>query len=40
MQWMLIEKEKEIEYAMYVGSRAIWPKTVGKKREEGEERKE
>jgi len=26
----LIEKEEEIEYAMYVESRAIWPKIAGK----------
>jgi len=27
---MLIEEEREIECAMCVESRAIWPKTVGK----------
>jgi len=37
MQWMLIEKEGEIEHAMYVGSRTIWPETVGKGRKEREE---
>jgi len=36
MQWILIEKEKKIEYAMCVGSRAIWPKTVSKERKERE----
>jgi len=30
----LIEKERETEHAMYVESRAIWPKTIGKKRKE------
>ena len=34
MQWMLIEEEGEIECAMYVKSEAIWPKIVGKEREE------
>ena len=37
MQWMLIEEEREIERTMCVGSRAIWPKTVGKEKEEREE---
>ena len=36
MQWILIEKEKKIEYAMCVGSGAIWPKTVSKERKERE----
>jgi len=31
---MLIEEEGKIECTMYVESRAIWPKTVGKEREE------
>ena len=40
MQQMLIGEKKKIEYTICMKSRAIWPKTVGKKREEGEERKE
>jgi len=31
---MLIGKERKIEYTMCVESGAIWPKTVGKGREE------
>jgi len=34
---MLIEEERETEYAMCVESRAIWPKTVGKERQEKRE---
>ena len=32
MQWMLIEKEREIECAIIVKSLAIWPKIVGRRR--------
>jgi len=31
---MLIKEEREIEHTMYMGSEAIWPKTVGKERRE------
>ena len=37
MQQMLIEEERETEHAMCVESRAIWPKTVGKERQEKRE---
>jgi len=30
MQWMWIGEEEEIGHAMYVESRAIWSKIVGK----------
>jgi len=36
MQWILIGEKGEIECAMYIRSGAIWPKTVGKGREERE----
>jgi len=35
MQWIWIEEKKGIKSAIYVGNRAIWPKTTrrgGKKR--------
>jgi len=31
---MLIEEEREIEHAIYIGSGTLWPKTVGKERKE------
>jgi len=34
---MLIGEERETEHAMCVESRAIWPKTVGKERQEKRE---
>jgi len=34
---MLIKEERKIEHAMCVGSRTIWPKTVGKGKEERRE---
>ena len=34
MQQMLIGEKKKIEYTICMKSRAIWPKTVGKGREE------
>jgi len=34
MQWMLIEEEREIGHASYVENGAIWPKIVGKEKEE------
>jgi len=35
MQWMWIGEEEEIEHTMYVESRAIWPKIIGKGTREG-----
>ena len=37
MQWMLTEKREGIGHAMYVENGAIWPKTVGRGREEKKE---
>jgi len=37
MQWMLIEEEEEIGHASCVENGAIWPKIVGREREEREE---
>jgi len=34
---MLIKEEGEIEHAICMESRAIWPETVGKERKEKEE---
>jgi len=31
---MWIEKEEETEHAMCIKSRTIWPKTIGRRREE------
>jgi len=34
---MLIKKERKIEHAMYMGSKTIWSKTIGKEKEERRE---
>ena len=36
IQWMLIEEGKKIRYTLCVENGAIWPKIVGREREERE----
>jgi len=37
MQWILIGEEREIEHTICLESRAIWPKTTGRRRKEKRE---